>query len=99
MPFKIIRNDITQINVDAIVNAANNHLLAGGGVCGAIFAAAGKERLLKACKKIGYVETGEAVITKGFDLAADYVIHTAGRYGAAVGIWKNSFYTIVTKTA
>lgn len=78
MPFKIIRNDITKINADAIVNAANNHLLEGGGVCGAIFAAAGAEKLQKACKKIGYVKTGEAVITKGFNLAVKYIIHTAG---------------------
>lgn len=78
MPFNIIRNDITKLEVDAIVNAANTRLLAGGGVCGAIFAAAGKEQLQKECNKIGFCGTGEAVITKGFNLPAKFVIHTAG---------------------
>ena len=78
MPFEIIRADITQLEVDAIVNAANSHLKAGGGVCGAIFKAAGASQLQAACNKIGYCDTGDAVITKGFDLAAKYVIHAVG---------------------
>ena len=78
MPFQIIRNDITKLEVDAIVNAANSGLKAGGGVCGAIFAAAGAERLQAACDKIGFCATGDAVITPGFDLMARYVIHTVG---------------------
>jgi O-acetyl-ADP-ribose deacetylase (regulator of RNase III) len=78
MPFNIIRNDITRLEVDAIVNAANTSLLMGGGVCGAIFSAAGADRLQKACEKLAPIETGEAVITPGFDLPAKYVIHTAG---------------------
>lgn len=78
MPFSIIREDITKLSADAIVNAANNQLQPGGGVCGAIFAAAGREKLSKACRKIGYVKTGKAVITKGYCLAANYIIHTAG---------------------
>lgn len=78
MPFKIIRNDITKTEVEAIVNTANRKLLAGGGVCGAIFQAAGAEELQKECNKIGYCDIGEAVITKGYALKAKYIIHTVG---------------------
>ncbi len=78
MPLTIIRNDIVKVECDAIVNAANSPLEPGGGVCGAIFAAAGKEKLIKACKKIGFCDIGKAVITDGFDLNAKYIIHTVG---------------------
>ncbi len=78
MAFEIVRNDITKMHVDAIVNAANSGLLRGGGVCGAIFSAAGAEELQRACDAIGRCETGEAVITDGFRLPARYVIHTVG---------------------
>ncbi len=78
MPFNIIRNDITKLEVDAIVNASNHKLLAGGGVCGAIFAAAGADALQRECNKIGFCATGKAVITKGYALKAQYVIHTVG---------------------
>lgn len=78
MPFNIIRADITNMETDAIVNAANRGLLAGGGVCGAIFSAAGADKLQAACDKIGFCGIGEAVITKGFDLKAKFVIHTVG---------------------
>lgn len=78
MPFTLIRQDITRMEVDAIVNAANNRLAQGGGVCGAIFAAAGAENLTRACRAIGRCETGQAVITPGFALPARYVIHTVG---------------------
>lgn len=78
MPFHIIREDITRIKADAIVNAANEYLAAGGGVCGAIFAAAGREKLEKACLRMGRCPTGSAVITPGFDLPAKYVIHAVG---------------------
>ena len=78
MPFNIIRNDITKLKVDAIVNAANTSLLMGGGVCGAIFSAAGADKLQDACDALAPIKTGEAVITPGFDLPAKYVIHTAG---------------------
>jgi len=78
MPFVIIRDDITKLNADAIVNAANTSLQMGGGVCGAIFSAAGADRLQSACDKLAPIKTGEAVITPGFKLPAKYVIHTAG---------------------
>ena len=78
MPFNIVRNDITKMETDAIVNAANSRLLMGGGVCGAIFSAAGADKLQAACDKIGFCGIGEAVITKGFDLKAKFVIHTVG---------------------
>lgn len=78
MPFTIIRQDITKMKVDAIVNAANTDLQMGGGVCGAIFKAAGAYELQAACDKIAPIKTGEAVITPGFALPAKYIIHTAG---------------------
>lgn len=78
MPFEIIRNDITKVHVDAIVNAANTHLQGGSGVCGAIFNAAGAKELQKACDIIGDCDVGKAVITKGYMLPAKYVIHTVG---------------------
>lgn len=78
MPFNIIRADITSLDVDAVVNAANSRLQEGGGVCGAIFSAAGGAELQAACDKIGYCGIGEAVITKGFKLKAKYIIHTVG---------------------
>lgn len=69
---------ITDLDTDAVVNAANEGLWAGGGVCGAIFRAAGHARLQAACDAIGHCDTGSAVITPGFDLKAKYIIHAVG---------------------
>ena len=78
MALKFLSEDITTLQVDAIVNAANTQLLAGGGVCGAIFRAAGYRKLQDACNKLAPIQTGEAVITDGFNLPAKFIIHTAG---------------------
>lgn len=75
---KIIKQSITDVSAEAIVNAANSALQAGGGVCGAIFHAAGYDALQAACDKIGHCDTGSAAITPGFKLKAKYVIHAVG---------------------
>ena len=78
MPLEIVRNDITRMYVDAVVNAANCRLQQGGGVCGAIFAAAGAEELQTECNRIGYCAVGNAVLTSGYALPSKYIIHTVG---------------------
>jgi len=78
LPLEIIRNDITKMTVDAIVNAANTELKMGGGVCGAIFKAAGAYELQAECDAIGRCDVGQAVITDGYALPCKHIIHTVG---------------------
>ena len=78
MPFKIVRNDITKMKVDAVVNTANPRVRVGRGVDESIYTAAGWNRLLKEREKIGPMRRGSAAITPGFDLPAKYIIHTVG---------------------
>lgn len=78
MPFSIVQQDITKMQVDAIVNAANTNLTMGGGVSGAIFRAAGAGEMERACRPLAPIAVGEAVVTPGFALPAKFVIHTAG---------------------
>jgi O-acetyl-ADP-ribose deacetylase (regulator of RNase III)/transcriptional regulator with XRE-family HTH domain len=87
MPIAIIHEDITCLEVGAIVNAANHSLAMGGGVCGAIFAAAGPQELQRECQAIGHCPTGGAVITKGYKLPSANIIHTVGPvwYGGQQG--------------
>ena len=78
MPFQIIRNDITKVKVDIIVNTANPQPMIGSGTDSAIYNAAGADELLAERKKIGKIEPGEAVVTPAFGLSAKYIIHTVG---------------------
>ncbi len=75
---QILKTGITSLDVDALVNAANEGLWEGGGVCGVIFKAAGSQELAAACNKIGRCKTGSAVITPGFNLKSKFIIHAVG---------------------
>ena len=87
MPFKIIRDDITKVKADAIVNPVNPEVCIGGGVESAIYEAAGKEKLLEARKELGRLNPGKVGVTEAFNLDAKYIVHVSGLY------WKggNSF--------
>ena len=78
MPFFLVRNDITKMQVDAVVNPANTRLLQGAGTSRAIYMAAGEFRLTRACRKTGHCPVGGAVMTDGFRLPAKYIIHAVG---------------------
>lgn len=78
MLFQVVEDDITKMKTDAIVNAANAGLQNSNSVCGAIFRAAGEEKMQKACDQYGFCSAGEAVITPGFNLPARFVIHAVG---------------------
>lgn len=78
MPLQIVNQDITEMQIDAIVNAANTNLWAGGGVCGAIFRKAASFDLSIECQKLAPIKTGEAVITNGYHLKAKKIIHAVG---------------------
>lgn len=78
MPFSIVRNDIARVHADVLVNAANTRLAEGGGVCGALFAAAGCEQMRAACDAIGGCPTGSAVATPAFNLPARWCVHAVG---------------------
>lgn len=86
MPFTIVRNDITKMEVDAIVNPSNTQLKMGGGVSGAILTAANDNELQKECDKIGFCDIGQAIITSAYSLPCKYIVHTVGP------IWQDGSY-------
>ena len=103
MPFQIVHNDIVRMKTDAIVNAANSALLAGSGVCGAIFRAAGYEKLSAECHKKAPCPVGQSVLTSAYNLPARYIIHTVGPVWQGGKAWEKDYltscYTTALKTA
>lgn len=91
MELEIVKGSVVYAKVDAITNAANEMLMAGGGVCGAIFSEAGHKELQNECNQIGFCNTGEAVITKGYNLNAKYIIHAVGPRDGNKEKLKNAF--------
>lgn len=94
MPFQIIRNDITKVTADAIVNSANPDPVCGGGTDYAVYQAAGEEELLAERRKIGHLRRGEVAVTPAFRLSARYIIHTAGPVWA--GGTRDEFRTLAS---
>lgn len=92
MKLEIINSSVVYADVDVIVNAANEGLWAGGGVCGAIFDKAGYSQLQEECNKIGFCKTGDAVITNGYNLKAKYIIHAVGPTNQDASKLKSAFY-------
>ena len=93
MPFHLIRQDITKMDVDVVVNAANEQLQPGGGVCGAIYKAAGYTELQEATNQIGHCSVGQTVVTPAFQLQAKYIFHTVGP------IWQGGLQNEAAKLA
>lgn len=92
MKLEIVNGSVVYADVDVIVNAANEYLQEGGGVCGAIFAKAGRDDLQKECDAIGFCKTGHAVMTNGYDLKAKHIIHAVGPTDNDAKKLKSAFY-------
>ena len=92
MKLEIIKGSVVDSKCDVIVNAANEGLQAGGGVCGAIFSATGFSKLQRECNAIGWCKTGHAVMTNGYNLKAKHIIHAVGPVDCNAGKLKGAFY-------
>ena len=92
MELKVVRGSVVYADCDVIINAANEGLKEGGGVCGAIFAAAGREELQAECNAIGRCKTGHAVMTNGYKLKAKHIIHAVGPLDGDPGKLRGAFY-------